>query len=55
MKEVTKNISDEPVKWIITHPAGHVYVTKDLDSLISVHSKTKKKLQAEGWSFEPIY
>lgn len=55
MKEVTKNIPKKPVKWVVTHPAGHVYVINDLDALISVHAKSQKILKAEGWTFQPIY
>ncbi len=52
---VEKNISQEPVKWIVKHPAGHQYVLGKLERLQMTYGCSKKHMEEMGWVFEPIF
>ncbi len=52
---VSKNIKAEPIKWSVTHPDGHMYSMKKLDSLLARFNKTQAQLKKLGWKFEAHY
>ena len=54
-KTISKGIENAPIKWIVTHPNGHVYSMPRIENLLASYSSTKAALEAAGWKFEPIY
>lgn len=54
-RPVTKGFQREPVKWVVIHPKGHIYVVPNLDRIKMTYGFSKEQMEEIGWSFEPKY
>ncbi|MFN3895696.1 MAG: hypothetical protein ACK4KU_14300 [Acinetobacter sp.] len=52
LPEVTRNLADPVISWIVTHPDGHIYSLPKIDNLLNQFGLTQAELEARGWIFE---
>lgn len=53
-KKVFKNVQDDqPESYRVTHPDGHIYVTKNVDAIAAANGCTVDDLKERGWTVEP--